>query len=114
MATNLESLTIGQAREIAAMFGTVFRGCANTEAACGRQIVIGERGWVWVGDVSRQNGDYILTNASVIRVWGTKRGLGELATQGKQPGTVLDPCGTVRVPEIAVIGRIDVAAGVPL
>jgi len=79
-----------------------------------RQIVIGERGWVWVGDVRREDGDYILTNASVIRIWGTTNGLGELAIKGKQSKTVLDPCGTVRVPELAVIGRIDVAPGVSL
>ena len=79
-----------------------------------RQIVIGERGWVWVGDVRREGGDYILSNASVIRVWGTKNGLGELALEGKQANTILDPCGTVRIPELAVIGRIDVAQGVSL
>ena len=79
-----------------------------------RQIVIGERGWVWVGSVSRDGGDYVLRDAAVIRVWGTKNGLGELATKGKQSATVLDPCGTVRVPELAVIGRMDVAEGVLL
>jgi len=89
----------------------------KTTVTCGqsrRQIVIGERGWVWVGDVTREAGDYILRNASVIRIWGTANGLGELATKGKQSKTVLDPCGTVRVPELAVIGRIDVAEGVSL
>jgi hypothetical protein len=79
-----------------------------------RQIVIGERGWVWVADVSRDGGDYLLSNASVIRVWGTANGIGELALKGKTSKTVLDPCGTVRVPELAVIGRIDVASGVTL
>lgn len=79
-----------------------------------RQIVIGERGWVWVGNVTRDGGDYVLADASCIRVWGTTNGLGELATKGKQSKTVLDPCGTVRVPELAVIGRIDVVPGVSL
>lgn len=79
-----------------------------------RQIVIGERGWVWVGDVTRDGGDYVLSNASVIRAWGTTAGLGELATKGKRDKTMLDPCGTVRVPELAVIGRMDVAPGVSL
>lgn len=87
---------------------------STTNTQPSRQIVIGERGWVWVGDVRRDGGDYILTNASVIRAWGTKQGLGELALKGKQSATILDPCGTVRVPELAVIGRIDVAQGVAL
>lgn len=79
-----------------------------------RQIVIGERGWVWVGTVTRDGGDYILTDASCIRIWGTTQGLGELALKGKTPKTVLEPVGTIRVPELAVIGRIDVAPGVSL
>jgi len=87
---------------------------STTSTTPSRQIVIGERGWVWVGDVRREGGDYILTNASVIRAWGTKNGLGELAIKGKQSATILDPCGTVRVPDFAVIGRIDVAQGVAL
>ena len=87
---------------------------STTSTTPSRQIVIGERGWVWVGDVRREGGDYILTNASVIRAWGTKNGLGELALKGKQSATILDPCGTVRVPDLAVIGRIDVAQGVAL
>jgi hypothetical protein len=79
-----------------------------------RQIIIGERGWVFVGDVARDGGDYILSNASVIRVWGTKNGIGQLAKEGKQPSTILDPCGTVRIPELAVIARLDVEKGVNL
>ena len=89
-------------------------GNSPTQTASRRQIVIGERGWVWVGNVSREGGDYILNDAAVIRVWGTTKGLGELALKGKQSKTELDPCGTVRVPELAVIGRIDVAPGVSL
>lgn len=86
----------------------------TTTSKPSRQIVIGERGWVWVGDVSRDGSDYVLTNAQNIRAWGTKNGLGELATKGKQNDTKLDPCGTIRIPELAVIGRIDVVAGVNL
>lgn len=93
-------------------------GTNGTKAACAvapkRQIVIGERGWVFVGDVRRDGGDYVLDNAATIRQWGTTNGLGELALKGKQSKTVLDPCGTVRIPELAVIGRIDVAPGVSL
>ena len=79
-----------------------------------RQIVIGERGWVFVGDVRRDGGDYVLDNAATIRTWGTKAGLGELAIKGRTEKTILDPCGTMRIPELAVIGRIDVAPGVTL
>ena len=97
-------------RQLRALLSVTTNPAVSPVAAV-RQIVIGERGWVWVGDVTRVGGDYILSNASVIRVWGTTSGLGELAIKGKQTKTILDPCGTVRVPELAVIGRIDVAPG---
>lgn len=106
-------LSTDQLRELVCNKGQT-NGHPASPVAVRRQIIIGERGWVFVGDVRREEGDYILDNASCIRVWGTTNGLGELATKGKLSGTKLDPCGTVRIPELAVIGRIDVAAGVAL
>lgn len=79
-----------------------------------RQIVIGDRGWVWVADVTKIGDDYKLTNASVIRKWGTTKGIGELALAGKTSDTILDPCGSVTVPGLAVIALIDVKEGAKL
>ncbi len=74
-----------------------------------KQIVVLQRGWVVVGDVI-QNGDELsIENASVIRYWGTKKGLGELI-DGPTPTTTLDPCGTVTAHVLAVVLRIDVDA----
>lgn len=59
----------------------------------GRYIVIGNRGNIVVGDLVI-NGDFgYMSNASVIRRWGTSKGLGQLALEGKQSETVLDECG---------------------
>lgn len=44
-----------------------------------KQIIIAQRGWVFVGDVQRADDDVTITNAQCIRRWGTTRGLGELA-----------------------------------
>ena len=107
------NLTMSEVREL--IGGTT--AAQATSGPCEsprRQIVVGERGWVFVGTVTRIGGDYVLADASVIRVWGTTNGLGELAIKGKQSKTILDPCGTVRIPELAVIARIDVAPGVSL
>lgn len=49
---------------------------------------------------------HILTNASVVRSWGTSAGLGQLALQGKQERTVLDFAGAVVLPDDAVIAMI--------
>ena len=71
------------------------------------RIVVLHRGHVIVGRYERSGDDVVVSNASVIRVWGTTRGLGEIATGGPTAKTVLDPCGTVRVHSLAVILTID-------
>jgi hypothetical protein len=107
-------LSLDEVRSLICATNPATTAVAAQPTPSSRQIVIGERGWVWVGDVTREGGDYVLRNASVIRIYGTTTGLGQLAREGKQPKTILDPCGTIRVPELAVIGRIDVAQGVIL
>lgn len=42
------------------------------------RIVILQRGWVMVGYFSREGNDCTLKKASVIRTWGTTKGLGEI------------------------------------
>jgi hypothetical protein len=73
------------------------------------KIVVLDRGFVYVGRVDPQvEGDMlVIRNARNIRVWGTTRGLGELALEGPKPDTKLDAVGTVRAPMRAVISVID-------
>lgn len=73
-----------------------------------KQIVILPRGHVAIGDFSQDGVNCKLTNAAIIRIWGTKNGLGELAQNGKQPNTILDPCPTLRFHEATIIARMDV------
>jgi hypothetical protein len=76
-----------------------------------RQIVILQRGWIVVGDVEQDGTKIIVTDASVIRRWGTTNGLGQLALGGPTKETILDACGTVRAHELAVVATIDVVIG---
>ena len=63
------------------------------------QIVVVEGGWVLIGiaklDVQKQAIE--LTNAHVIRRWGTTKGLGEIALGGPTKQTVLDKLGVAFV-----------------
>lgn len=59
------------------------------------KIVILQRGWVMIGNLERNGSECKLHNASVIRNWGTTKGLGELAIEGKKKDTKLDKCGGV-------------------
>lgn len=71
------------------------------------QIVVADRGFVYIGKVEITSEYTILRKAQNIRIWGTSRGLGELVS-GPREQTKLDPVGTVRIPNRAVISIIDV------
>jgi hypothetical protein len=71
-----------------------------------KRIVIGQRGWVWVGDYTKIGTEVKIENAYCIRIWGTDQGLGQLCN-GPVEKTVLDFAGTVRIHELAVVGTYD-------
>ncbi|MHB9161523.1 MAG: hypothetical protein ACYC6W_11675 [Nitrosotalea sp.] len=54
------------------------------------KIVILQRGWVMVGRFNRSGSDCTLDDSSVIRSWGTTKGLGEIANGGPTSTTKLD------------------------
>jgi hypothetical protein len=69
----------------------------SKEENLGKHICILQRGWVFVGDFSKIGNDCFLDNASVIRSWGTTKGLGEIAENGPiKDKTILDSCPQVR------------------
>lgn len=72
----------------------------------GKRIVILQRGWVMVGDLSIAGEECLLKDASVIRNWGTKKGLGEIALGGPTTQTVLEPCGEVTFHRLTTIAEI--------
>lgn len=72
------------------------------------KIFICRSGWVFVGNIEGYYPDenwYNLTKASVIRRWGTTKGIGELVN-GPLKGTVLDPIGDITINSAHVIGII--------
>ena len=73
------------------------------------RIVIGQRGWVWVGRYTEEGEQVTIHDAYTIRKWGTTKGLGELA-HGPLSNTKLDPSGTVRLHVLAVLATMDCEA----
>jgi hypothetical protein len=71
------------------------------------KIVILQRGWVMIGRFKRDGQDCTLTNAHVIRKWGTTSGLGQLAEEGIQSETILDKAGMVQFDYLTVVATID-------
>lgn len=71
------------------------------------KIVILQRGWILVGRFSRKGSDCKMTDASVIRNWGTTKGLGELAQSGPTGATKLDECfGLVEFDYLTMVASI--------
>src|ERR1700682_6498706 len=70
-----------------------------------KQIVILNRGWVVIGEYSEKGDECTLTNASVIRKWGTTNGIGELAEKGKLADTVLDATPNIHFNKLTMVAR---------
>ena len=86
--------------------GIIYRADTPTDSQPWR-IVIAQRGWVFVGRYHADGDDITLSDASVIRRWGTTNGLGELVN-GPLVETVLDPAGVVRLHRLGVVAMVDV------
>lgn len=72
-----------------------------------RKIYVVESGWVFLADNAVDSGETLfLSGVSVIRSWGTTKGLGEIALNGPTKETVLDACGQVDVPKGKVLFTI--------
>lgn len=76
------------------------------------KILVLQRGWVAIGRHAKHGPEHVLTDASIVRRWGTDKGLGQLAKSGPTSSTVLDPTGTVRAHELATVLVIDADAAV--
>src|SRR5690606_26798276 len=104
---NINDLTIGQAKELAAMFGATGK---RERVEHGLQIVVADRGFVYIGFVTT-DGEWVRIKAAKnIRRWGTTKGLGELV-HGPTSNTELDEVGDIRMPFHALQHLIAVEDG---
>lgn len=101
---DIDSITIGQARQIATAFGNISpaKSVDGPDRDLGQNIVVLDRGFVYVGNVIELPDRVIIRNAKNIRVWGTTKGLGELR-EGPLTGTKLDVVGEVIAYRAAII-----------
>lgn len=67
------------------------------------RILVLQRGWVAVGNYTAVGDDVQLSNAKIVRRWGTKKGLGEIAAKGPTKDTILDEVGQVQVHRLGVV-----------
>ena len=103
---NLDELTLGQIKQLKSMLGGHPESIIGTEKL-GPHIAILQRGWVIVGNLYKTGQDYRMENASVIRNWGSTKGLGEIASQGPTEKTVLDPSPNLKFHELTVVALME-------
>ena len=73
------------------------------------KICVLQRGFVLIGHYKEEGTQCTLTNSSIIRRYGTTKGLGELAADGKLKDTILDKCnGVVQFDKLTLVFSIDV------
>ena len=117
--SDIDTMTIGEAKaavqrgkDVEALLsgGQHQKTCSQPTNYAVPQIVILDRGFVYVGDVATEGDWLVIRNAKNVRRWGTTKGLGELAKSGPLTNTLLDPAGTVRAPLRAVIGLVECEA----
>jgi hypothetical protein len=70
------------------------------------RIVIAQRGWVFVGKYSTDGDDVVISGGSVIRRWGTTRGIGEIAANGPTKSTILDASPDIWIHKLSVVASI--------
>ncbi len=76
-----------------------------------KQIVVLQRGWIVVGDVEKTPEEVKINNCSIIRIWGTSKGLGEIAENGPTSKTKLDNCPPIMVHPLSVVLFMNVSEG---
>lgn len=71
------------------------------------RIVVLQRGWVIAGEYKEEGEEIVVTSGSVVRHWGTTKGLPELAEKGPLKDTKLDASvGEIRAHKLSVVMTI--------
>ena len=99
---NVENMTLKDLKE--------FFASNEAKPSGDMKIVVLDRGFVYVGKVTVDAEWVHIVSAKNIRIWGTTKGLGELALKGPTSKTTLDDVGIVKAPLRALISLIDTDA----
>lgn len=102
----MQTLTIEQAFALANVLNGKPAANATSQTDHGHAIVVADRGHVWVGDVTTDAEWCHIKGARIIRLWGTKNGLNELANNGPTSSTKIDASADLCVNMRAVIAVV--------
>jgi len=94
--------------DIKKAIATLERATANCTAG-DRHLVVLDRGWVFVGDLSQDDhGIFTINNCQNVRKWSSG-GFGLLSQSATKAGAVLDGCAPIRFEKSARIFVVPVS-----
>jgi hypothetical protein len=102
---DIENFTLKQLKQIKNLFSPDEE---SEEKYLGIRIVILQRGWVAIGKLYQKGLNCRLEKSSIIRRWGTSKGLGELANEGKKSETILDYAGDIEFHKLTEVANLKV------
>lgn len=106
---NLDDLTLGQFKEIKTLLRNDECITKPTENH-GVKLVVLDKGFVYIGQVTTDSIWCSITDARNIRYWGTTEGLGELC-KGPTSKTRIDLAGNIKAPMSSLILLMAVEEG---
>jgi hypothetical protein len=83
---------------------------ANNKPAGNRAVVVVDRGWIFAGDVTRENGRILLTNALHVFKWEGV-GFADMIADPKKAKADLRPVADVDIPAGAEVFCVPVKEG---
>jgi hypothetical protein len=94
---NIDELTIGEAKKLAAMFGN--QPVHKKHPLNGKKVIaVLPNGFIHIGTLEDDDGRYTLTEASNLRYWKERDGgLPELAIDGPKSGDRIDEVGNIYI-----------------
>ena len=98
---SINDITLGEAKQLASLFSK--ETAANITAASGKEshgkcIVVLDKGFVYLGDLSTDSNWLYIDNATNIRKWTGGHGLSWYAENGFSEDIILDNSGDVKAP----------------
>ena len=97
----IDDLTIGEAKQLAALFSV--GNVSKSHEELGWNVVVLDRGFVYVGDCHRDGDLLVMPAGRNIRYWGTDKGLHQLVVSGPTKDSKVDAPAIVRIPWRAII-----------
>lgn len=111
MTIDIDTLTVGQVKEISRLAGCGTGKRRRQPPPSGRAVVVVDRGWIFAGDMSLAADGYVRLSRAVQVFRWESIGFPKVIEDWKNPKVDLRAIADVEVPADSIIFRVPVADG---